>query len=683
VRVVFHIISTGGGAGAGRVTRYIAERDKDLEREGPGSRPLFSDEREQMTYRAANRVLDPDGAPQKDDLLHLSVSFEEADFEKLGKDEQERQARLREIIRAGMKGMAEELNVERLNWVAGIHRNSDNPHAHIVVHKQAVERNTGADKRIGRIPKRLLPHKEMQQGREVIVPGLIGDRFLIALDKQQALYLSPEHPQTRARQGLDELIERMRSNGRESTARGETVDSNTQLIEGRSERQAAEPALPSFEQQSIARSWRADTQFKENYSDLRLSLGRQIELSIRLRFAQVWYDRAVEHGDTYRFNVVDQSITEERKISELDVHRRAAARAQHFPDRLSREQAYEADLSRHRETLDELREAREAKIAAQGKDLSALRSKVGRADASLAKVYEGLTDKDLTPVVSRSTLSELQEQAVKLNLPETVLELENLRVKLAREHDAPVYIDQEAAGLVAQLNVARADFMARDKRLENFEASVHLATYEVGDERWSLAALDKQITRRREDAKIIPERAARLDLRSLAHINYSAARRDEAAIDVQHLTFIRGEIVSQIEQRREPLVAYRDLAVDLVDVLQNAYSREERARERRGVNMPAPIYQPDQMKTLEASAETLRDTDLLREVHEWEKAASQSDRSSAWEGRAVAREIMAGLAVEETRSRLERFLESQKVASLHLGDHRTGTLREVEAPNAH
>ena len=188
MRVVFHVISTGGGAGASRITRYIAERDKDLEREGPGSRPLFSEDREGLTYRAADRVLDADGRPPKDDLLHLSVSLEEADFEKLGADEKERQARLREDIREGMKGMAEELNVERLTWVAGIHHNSDNPHAHIVVHKQAIERGTGKEKRIGRIPKRLLPHKEMQEGKEVLVPGPIGERFLGALEKQQALY---------------------------------------------------------------------------------------------------------------------------------------------------------------------------------------------------------------------------------------------------------------------------------------------------------------------------------------------------------------------------------------------------------------------------------------------------------------------------------------------------------------
>ena len=72
------------------MTRYIAERDKDPEREGPGSRPLFSGDREGMSYRAADRVLSPEGHPQKNDLLHLSVSFEEVDFEKLGTDEKER-----------------------------------------------------------------------------------------------------------------------------------------------------------------------------------------------------------------------------------------------------------------------------------------------------------------------------------------------------------------------------------------------------------------------------------------------------------------------------------------------------------------------------------------------------------------------------------------------------------------
>jgi MobL relaxases len=179
MRVVFHIISTGGGGGVSRTTRYIAEREKDPAREGPGPRPLFSEDRDGLTYRKADRILDPvDGQPEKDDLMHLSVSFQEEDFEKLGKDEEERQAGLRRVIREGMKGMAEDLNVEGLTWVAGIHRNSENPHAHIVLRNQAVERGAVRETPIGKIRTSLLPHKQVVEGKEVIVPGKIGDRFL-------------------------------------------------------------------------------------------------------------------------------------------------------------------------------------------------------------------------------------------------------------------------------------------------------------------------------------------------------------------------------------------------------------------------------------------------------------------------------------------------------------------------
>jgi hypothetical protein len=677
VKVVFRIISTGGGAGAGRVTRYIAERDKDPLRESPGSRTLFSEDREGMSYRTANRVLDSDGQPQKDDLLHFSVSLEEADFEKLGADEKERQARLRELIREGMKGMAQELNVARLTWVAGIHRNTDNPHAHIVVHKQAIERGTGKEKRIGRIPKRLLPHKEIHDGREVLVPGPIGDRFLAALEKQQALYLTPEHPQTKARVEMDQLIERIQEAGRTQTERRVKDKPGVQVSEGRGEL-LPRHATNSHDHSAIARSWSEDATVRADYNDVRITLGRRLELSMRLRFAQAWYDRAVEHGDTYRFEVVDQSTSEERKISDLDVHRRAAARVQHFRDRADRERAYEADLGRHRETLDELRELREGKIDALGKDISALSGKLELVEARLSVVHDSEAI-DLKPIISRSTLSELQEQAVKLNLPETVRELEDLRRELAREHTAPERTDEEAATLAAQFNVARADYLAREKRLDNFDASVHLVNYEVGDERWSLATLDKEMVRRREDTKIIPERAVRLDLRALARINYSAAGRERAAQDVEHLAYIRGEIVRQIEQRRELLIVDRDLARELVDVLDTAYSREEHSRKQDGQRMPDPSYRADQMRSLEASAETLRDTKLLSEVHEWEKAASKHDKQVDWAGRAVAREIMAHVAAEETKQRLEQFLESKRVASLHLGNHRTGSLREVEA----
>jgi len=683
MRVVVHIISTGSGGGGGsRATRYISERDKNLDREGPGSRRLFSEDREGLTYRKADRILDPViGQPDKDDLIHLSVSFEEEDFDKLGSDEKEKQTRLRQVIRDGMKGMAEELNAEGLTWVAGIHRNTDHPHAHIVLRNEFIERGAFREKQIGTLRKSLLPHRETEEGKEVIVPGRIGERFLAALDKQQALHLGHDAETIRAREAWEQLVDRFQSSRAGPSERSASAASDETGGRTPSGQSATQRDQRPFDERLIAASWNKEAPAVEReHTAYRIALGKHLEFSTQLSFTEIWHDRAVQHGDTYRFKVVDQTTGEERKISELDVHRRAAARAQRInpSDRSGREQVFEADLSRHRETLDQLTEAQEAKIAALGKDVSSLRGNLAQIEKHITRRYETPAEKQLTPILSRQTLSELQNQAVRLNLPEKVSELEKLRVELAREYKGPARTEDESATLAAQVNIARADFMARDARLENFEASVHLTPYEVHGERWSLAALDKQISRRREDTKFVPQRAARLDLRALARLNYSSSGRQQATAEVEHLTFVRGEVVRQIRQRREPLVADRDLSREMVEVLENANFREQRTWERAGRDMPEPKYEPYQVRTLESSAETLRDSKLLQEVQEWEKSASKSKPEISWEGRAVAREITSGIAVEQAKERLEHFLESKKVASLNLGHHKTGTLREVE-----
>lgn len=687
--VFFHILSTGGGSGSSRITRYIAERDKDLEREGPGSRRLFSDDQDNLSYHRADRILDPvDGRPEKNDLIHFSVMIEPEDFEKLGSHEQERLERFREAVREAMKGMAAELNSEELTWVAGIHRNSENPHAHIVMSKEVVERRTGWVRRMARIPKALLPHRQIENGKEVLVNGRIGDKFLTAVEKQQALYIEAKEkrPQLTPAEIWEKLANKYQKARDESDRERQiqALERGGHSDSSRQQRRSDKTRRPiaSIEQAQISASWNPNEQSSEDrLVDLRVALGKHMEFEFRLAFAEAWHDRAVQYGQSYRFEVLDQSTSEERNISELDVKRRAAARAARLgqSNHAVRNELIEADLARHTDTLKQLEEARENKIVALGKDVGSLRGNLAKIEESIIKRYEMPADRPLEPILSRNTLSELQNQAVRLNLPERVLELENLRITLAREHNAPPRTDPEAAMLGGQLNVARADLMARKARLENFEASVHLTTYEIRGDRWSLATLDKQIARRREDTKLIPERAAHLNWRALARLNYSQAARQQATADVERLTNVRDEIVRQIEQRRQPLIEDRNLAREVLDVLENAHGLEQRSRSKNGLTMPDPRYERYQINALESSAETLRDSNLLREVHDWEKHAARSDSEINWEGRAVAREIMSGLAIEQAKERLQHFLEGKKVASLNLGNHETGTLRQVEA----
>lgn len=74
----------------------------------------------------------------------------------------------------------------------------------------------------------------------------------------------------------------------------------------------------------------------------------------------------------------------------------------------------------------------------------------------------------------------------------------------------------------------------------------------------------------------------------------------EAADELEHLRFIRGAVVRQIEQRRGPLTADRNLGSELLDVLEDTYIREQKMRERVGEGMPEPKYERYQISSLEA-----------------------------------------------------------------------------------
>src|ERR1043166_4539326 len=266
--VFFHILSTGIGSGASRGTRYIAEREKDLAREGPGARPLFSEDRENLTYRKADWILDPyEGLPEKRDLIHFSVTVTEEDFDKLGDDEKQKQARLREVVREGMEGMASELNVEQLVWVAGIHHHSEHPHAHVVIHKNVLEAGTERPGRIARLPKHMLPYKDIPDGKDVIFNGPIGERFVEALEKQQLIHQTKEkHPaltpaekwQLLARKHQQEPVRRRNAEGTDRSR------------------------PDSLNLRQVALSWNSDIDAPDDRTnDFRLALGKRLTLEFR------------------------------------------------------------------------------------------------------------------------------------------------------------------------------------------------------------------------------------------------------------------------------------------------------------------------------------------------------------------------------------------------------------------
>src|SRR4029078_6027329 len=116
-------------------------------------------------------------------------------------------------------------------------------------------------------------------------------------------------------------------------------------------------------------------------------------------------------------------------------------------DHGKRNEELDRDLNKHSDTLKQLAQARATKIAALEKDINSLRGNLGKVDRNIQNRHHIPEGKQLTPLISRETISELQEQAVKLSLVDRVAEIERLRIDLAREHSAPTRTDSEAASL--------------------------------------------------------------------------------------------------------------------------------------------------------------------------------------------------------------------------------------------
>src|SRR5262245_14268763 len=140
MRVIVSVKPTPGRGQTTQAARYIAYRERDEEREGKEARPLFSAREESLSFWKAERVLTEGRTPEKNEVLHIVASFREEDFRSLGHEETAQQQALREVTREAVSQLKGDLNVDELRWVAGIHRNTDNPHIHLLIHRDSIDR---------------------------------------------------------------------------------------------------------------------------------------------------------------------------------------------------------------------------------------------------------------------------------------------------------------------------------------------------------------------------------------------------------------------------------------------------------------------------------------------------------------------------------------------------------------
>ena len=606
MKVVVVVKKGLGGTGVSQAARYVSTRERDEAREGQEARWLFSESEERLNYSQANRLLGDGRDPKTDDVLHLVISFhQEEDFNQLGTNEEARLSGVRETTRGTLKEMTDALNAEKLRWVAGIHRNTDNPHVHLLIHRDYVDRQTGSAKRLDTLPKEMrVSWKKALDGKRIINPGLFSQTFEKYLDQN-------------IRQFTDD-------------------------------------------QQRKSQEERAE----------RVTLGQAMVAADRIEQLQESLRAADAFGEWRRYRIADAQ-GRSRLISEFDLRKKADAIGRQvtaqvkfkLPAEVRTQMQHEAAAQEISKSGGVIKKIRVARFA----DLNALEMKLQQAiSASLPAISESVAIKEKyesagliipTPILSRADLAQLQNRAISFGDAEKLNRLEKIRIALAAEKGESARLPLETGRLRAQRFVARSRLMVEQQTAARFEETKHLRQWSAGnDERQtkdSLAGIESALVAASDQAKFVGARS----------LHWNDDHREKACEKVEMLTAQRAEILSRIADERAKLSAEVKRRAEVVKALDEIYAEEKGRHRSEGCEMPVPLFTEQDLRELEAYAARRHDPAFYRTLTTIEREHDARSRRDPKEiarerfNRASAREVMAGIEVRESETRLERFNE--------------------------
>lgn len=622
MRIVVVSKGSGSGTGVSQATRYVSRRERDEMREGAEARRLFSAQADDLGCQRANLVLGDGRAPQTKDVLHLVISFaHEADFLALGEDEPTRQQAVREITRATLAEMTERLQAKELRWVAGIHRNTDHPHVHLLLQRAYLDPATGRDKRLKTLPTEWrVSWEKAANGERQIHPG-----------------------------GLSETFERL------LTERVIRLPAARRIPAPAPTHEQAAKTLPQ-EREILGRAWLAQ-------DGLERLTERQRTLA--------------QFGAYRRYSVIDER-GQRRWLSEHDLHTSARGQVTQLASRLLsgmsvserqtwRQQLFERETARRAPSLAQIEAARTSEqqsLDVQYERWQLRAQPVLSVAAAIEQRYAARGEAPPVPQLSRAALAHLQEQALQRGDAARIAALENVRLSHAQERGEPPRTHDEVARLAAQLFLAETNLRAEQKAAADFAATKHLRRWAVGQNsadqhalgKTTLAATERTLKWEMEQAKFIGER----------HLHWDGEKRAAARLRVAELTALRAEIQRQIETRERESAERIEHQQELVKTLSTIHAREAERLKTAGQSLPAARLTDAEWRTLERLAERRGDPAFYRTLIQFERQHDEqyfpadSTRLAERMGRALARVVMAEIAQREAIWQRQTFTEKRE-----------------------
>ena len=458
--MIISIKSSASGGSSRGLIHYLAHSKLDREKEGVQRREFFNESENDLDVSRANRHLSLTGAkPKPEELLHVVVAPSKQEIESLGDDLKARKNALKEVVRETVAQLEKEVKARHLKWVAVAHFNTDNPHAHLAIQKEFLNKDGKTE--FLRIDRQMLHYNEMSAGGEKKLHK--GVLILAAENKIEELARNRHHEREKLQESQSKKTSGKAESGVEESGEFST-DDLVKIPNWRERRVLAEEMLVASE---IARRER-------NIENL------------------------VEHGDKKRFKIKDALTGRTRHVSLFDIERkietvsRRKARLVHPQTEEKRAGLFakiaQEEHSKYEPVIRQIETIRRHVLGFENRHLAAAREKHTRLHNQkllIEKKYERLKTAVPLPLFKPDEIQRLQSESFREQNLEKILLLENIRQSNVAELNRQSRRDRDVRELLAAKTIGWLKLEAGEKRRREFLANKDFVKVKIGDSLWS------------------------------------------------------------------------------------------------------------------------------------------------------------------------------------------------------
>jgi hypothetical protein len=689
--MIISIKSSASGGSSRGLVHYLAHSKLDREKEGIQRREFFNESENNLDVSAANRHLSLDGSkPRPEELLHIVVAPSREEIAKIGDRLESKKNALRSVVRETLARLEKQVKAANLKWIAALHFNTDNPHAHLAIQKQFVS-DTGKTE-ILRINRQMLHYNERDEsGEKKLHKGA-----LILAAENKIMEIAGERQKA---QDIEKDFEPKKA----AVNSQSEIENSGQFAPGNS------PKISNFKERRI--------------------LAEEMLTASEIHRRERNIENLIEHGDKKRFKIKETTTGETRRVSLFDIERkielvsrRKARFAQPHDAEKRAELAAKIALEMRVEQepiIRQIETIRRHVLGFENRYLTEAHGKHTRRNSQkllIEKKYERLKTLLPLPIFSEDEIQRLQGAAIREQNPEKILMLESIRQSNAAELNRPSRREREVRELLAAKTIAELKFQAAEKRFLEFTSNKDFIKVKVGDSLWSRRDLEQHELRatqknnfwtqvRSKTGELIfgsnkkSTTAEKLDYPALCKAVSEAletleiTRRDELE-KLKEFNLTLDKIFDTEANPNKTKITPAFSAYELSDaedlsidagrenfhenalLLQESWLREKLAETSRLTEFSKLPKASGEIKSHKQSATTIETkVELLSEPDA--QTAAEKIIGKYVLGRAAARSITAQIKANEARDNLDRYKREKFFLKHRIKDAKTGAESEV------